>query len=197
MSQFLSPGQMWKPGTGPNPGDGDFNSSTLREDQLINHRLTWLIASQSLLFAGYAVLLAADKSHVSSDAAWSAIVTWMPRLGIVIATLILLAIASSVLSSWLLRRSFNFGTSKLRTVTTWAGWAPALLLPVVFIVVWSRVSAPTETPRLTETPVQAVPAVEEQGVPADAPGAKDKRRGKRTGTAKKATAARYAGDLPQ
>jgi hypothetical protein len=196
MSQFLSPGQMWKPGTGPSPVAGEPFPSSHGEVEAANHRLAWLLGSQSLLFAGYAVLLAADKD-ASASTALSLLVTWLPRLGGAIAALLLVGMVAAVLSSWLSRRAFNgFGPTRLRAVTTWAGWAPALLLPVVFIVVWARVAAPTAPPQVTVAPPPVPAAAEEEAAGADATG-KDKRRGKRGANGKKAPAARYAGDLRQ
>jgi hypothetical protein len=198
MSQFLSPGQMWKPGTGPSPAAaGEPFASPQAEIEAANHRLVWLLGSQSLLFAGYAVLVTANADRTVPNAALSLLQTWLPRLGGAVAALLLIGMVAAALSSWLSRRAWNgFGSTRLRVVTSWAGWAPALLLPVLFIVVWSSVAAPAAPPPVAAAPAAPPPAAAAED-DAAATDAKDKRRGKRGAGGKKAAPTRYAGDLRQ
>jgi hypothetical protein len=188
---------MWKPGTGPSPGAGDPFSSPQAEVEAANHRLVWLLGSQSVLFAGYAVLLAANADKGAPNAALALLETWLPRLGGAISALLLVGMIAGALSSWLSRRTTGgFGSTRLQLAARWAGWAPALLLPVLFIVVWSRVAAPAAPAPVAVTPPAPAPAAaaEDEAVPADA---KDKRRGKRGPAGKRSAPARYAGDLRQ
>lgn len=78
------------------------------EDELINHRLTWLIGSQSLLFAGYAVLLTVEKDKLAASIEKIQLALyWLPFLGISVALLILVGIVSAVTASCILKVRFR------------------------------------------------------------------------------------------
>lgn len=122
-----------------NRNEEDYFELSHHEDELINHRLTWLIGSQSLLFAGYAVLLAVEKEKVSSIEQWQLALHWLPVLGISISSLILIGIVSAVIASCILKVRFSRATFGVHWATTWGGWLTALLFPVAFIVAWIKV----------------------------------------------------------
>jgi len=110
------------------------------EDELINHRLTWLIGSQSLLFAGYALLLGVDTSSPAFPIErWNLAVQWFPWLGIFISSLIFLGILSAIIASTILKIRFDREDFGVHVLTTLGGWSTALLFPVAFAVVWAKI----------------------------------------------------------
>ncbi len=127
----------------PPKNEDEYYKFTHHEDDLINHRLTWLLGSQSLLFAGYAVLITKDKEIGKAPIApeqFKAAMTWIPYLGIGIAVLILIGIVGAVWASLILHRRAktkglvsNVGVYWL---TSLCGFLPALLFPVAFMTAW-------------------------------------------------------------
>lgn len=105
------------------------------EDHLINQRLTWLLNSQSLLFAAYAIAL----QSVSADTPNRALkfVSVCPFIGIATSSLILIGILAATDAMRILKKGKY--TFDVRTRITWAGIAPAYCLPIVFIVAWCAV----------------------------------------------------------
>jgi hypothetical protein len=108
------------------------------ENELTNHRLTWLLASQTLLFAGYGVVLTSTlapktKAELGQVA---------EMLGLCSALLIWLGIVASVFATIRLWQESNVelrGNNlplQIKWWTTWLGWSPPLLLPVLFGVAW-------------------------------------------------------------
>lgn len=107
------------------------------EDDLINQRLTWLIASQSLLFAGYAVLLTAEREKVeASKHLLDALAKWLPLLGVGLAALAFIGVLAAVVASTILKVRYKRPTFGVHWSTTWAGWVVALLFPVLFAAAW-------------------------------------------------------------
>jgi len=73
----------------PPKDEAEYHEHRQFEDHLINHRLTWLLGCEALLFAGYAVLLtnplAAGNQGGLIAAKHQAALVWIPRLGIGVA----------------------------------------------------------------------------------------------------------------
>lgn len=117
-------------------GDVGYLQLTHHEDDLINQRLTWLIASQSLLFTGYAVLVATGTGRLASNATM-----WLPVLGVSMAAIIWVGtlgavVARLVLHQRLRRRRHGHRLLGVHWVTTAMGWTPGVLLPILFLLTW-------------------------------------------------------------
>lgn len=104
------------------------------ENELINQRLNWLLASQSLLFAGYgAVLSASLQKHIKERVAKVAV-----SLGAASAFLIWLGIIAALGASISLTAQLGdeHFTQGLRTWTNLTGWSVPFFLPLLFIGAW-------------------------------------------------------------
>ena len=107
------------------------------EDHLINQRLTWLLNSQSLLFAAYALALH-STTVAKVDPRIYKVLNTLPLVGIASSALILMGIIAATEAMRVLKKSKRF-TYDVRSRTTWCGLAPAYLLPILFIVGWCLV----------------------------------------------------------
>jgi hypothetical protein len=112
--------------------NGDENFERLRfEHELINRRLTWLLSSQSILFAAYGIALGSANQEIASFFLKVTAIS-----GIVIAGLILLGIVAGMIAKrtvWKDSKKKQFG---VRTWITYLALVPDTLLPVVFIIAW-------------------------------------------------------------
>ena len=104
------------------------------EDNLINQRLTWLLNSQSLFFAAYAIALQAVSSP-NPDPRVYKFLTNLPYIGITTCVLILLGVIAATNAMRLLKQDKRF-TFDVRPSSTWTGLFPTYLLPVSFIFAW-------------------------------------------------------------
>ena len=118
-----------------------------QENALINQRLTWLLASQSILFAGFGVLVATGGSEATEN--FLEYLTW---LGIGSCAVILFGIFAAAFAQFYIWKDLNstkegvlvaraertrFG---VRGWTTISGLIAAMLLPSLFLAVWLKVS---------------------------------------------------------
>jgi len=112
------------------------------ENELTNHRLTWLLASQTLLFAGYGVILTASipvpmKASLAKVAValgtLSSLLLWLGILASLMASVRLWKEACSRIDGELQPLGISWWT-------TWLGWSPAMLLPILFIWSWLCIS---------------------------------------------------------
>jgi len=104
------------------------------EHELIHRRLTWLLTSETILFAAYGVAL--------GKAPW--FLEIVAIVGLAISAAVFVGIVASLLAKihiWLDFRNVP-GNEKepfwVRTWITFMGFAPDLALPIVFAVVWTR-----------------------------------------------------------
>jgi hypothetical protein len=104
------------------------------EDNLINQRLTWLLNSQSLFFAAYAIALQAVSSP-NPDPRVYKFLTNLPYIGITTCILILLGVIAATNAMRLLKQDKRF-IFDVRPSSTWTGLLPTYLLPVSFIFAW-------------------------------------------------------------
>jgi amino acid transporter len=122
----------------------DYFELTHHEDGLINHRLTWLLLAEPILFLAYANLTVAKKvtsgpavEELLSPRLYQTATTVIPWVGILLAVGILLGILGASIALLLLterrRRERVPGVS---AVTTLLGLAPPLILPLVCIWAW-------------------------------------------------------------
>ena len=119
----------------------------LHEDDLINHRLTWLLVAQTILFAGCATLLAllfdGDKALTcdNSEIVLHTVRYVIPWVGMAIALSIGLGVAGALASMHIIHRkaneelpdSFEYGIHWLPSVL---GQVAGAFLPVLFAGVW-------------------------------------------------------------
>jgi len=109
------------------------------EHELINHRITWLLTSQSVLFAAYG--FTADKTGddiklLLNTIAWA---------GPLISLLIALAIITSYLAKWYARKTYRDESGDkdeplgVRSWITFMGFIAEISLPIVFIIAWAFV----------------------------------------------------------
>lgn len=110
----------------------------VHEDQLINHRLTWLLVSQTLLFAAYGALLN-TRCDVLFLSKISKILDVLPLLGIGIALVLLLSILAACHALRILRNNKDSFQLQASTNTHLIGLIAPVLLPVIFIFAWSYI----------------------------------------------------------
>jgi hypothetical protein len=112
------------------------------EDALINHRLTWLLASQTLLLGAYGLLYqrltdwfycpdAKQLHHLKF------MLEAIPWIGFVTSLLLLGGVVAALVAMQFIRNEAGTGNSpEVSTWTTGGGWAAGGLLPVVFCGSW-------------------------------------------------------------
>lgn len=121
------------------------------EDHLVNYRLTWLLVSQTLLFAAYGTLLDVllDKQKgldgANRDVVLYMVQSILPWVGMSIAALVLLGVLAALLAM----AKLAYDSSKLveheemrmdvSILTTALGWLSGGLFPVIFLVAWNSV----------------------------------------------------------
>jgi hypothetical protein len=115
----------------------DKNFERLRfEHELINRRLTWLLSSQSILFAAYGVAVRTVEPGISVSEIADIFLRVTAITGTVIAILILIGVVAGILAKrtvWKDSKEKQFG---VRTWITYLALVPDILLPVVFALAW-------------------------------------------------------------
>lgn len=114
-----------------------FNEHCAFEDTLINNRLTWLLASESLLFAGYGGIASIDKLDLDQIAR---LTIPFSAVGIALAILIFVSIVAAVAANIynyhrLQERdpTISLGVYPCATVTA---WVVTCLVPLAFVAGW-------------------------------------------------------------
>lgn len=104
------------------------------EHELNNRRLTWLLTSQSLLFAAYGLVFASDKIKDQTKVTHA-----IAYFGGIIAGVIWLGIVASIIASLYLWRDvkekYPGEPLGVRTWTTILSWCTDVSLPLVFRLV--------------------------------------------------------------
>jgi uncharacterized membrane protein len=105
------------------------------EHELINRRLTWLFTSQTVLFAAYGIALRSNEPQGNH-----AFLRVTAIIGALIAGLILLGVVAAILAKFTAWKDYKaidpnaqFG---VRPWITCLGFAPDVLLPVIFGLAW-------------------------------------------------------------
>lgn len=116
--------------------ENDYFERLKFEHELLNRRVTWLLASQTILFAAYGLT---DK-HIEND---KIIVEIIPCIGLLLSISIFIGIIASIFAktlTWLDNRTEHpqFG---VRTWITILGFTPDLLLPILFSFGWLQLGA--------------------------------------------------------
>lgn len=138
-------------------------SMWVHEDELINHRLNWLLVSQGLLFAAYGILLeitAAPNSSASQPSALAALLELLPLLGIVTSLAILFGVGAALVAMAILycraKDAKSRATLHVHLATTLIGWLAGAALPAVFFYAWyslmpaAMLSQKTPAPTISE-----------------------------------------------
>jgi hypothetical protein len=113
------------------------------EDSLVNNRLTWLLVSQALLFAALGALTrAADGAPAGRVPLHLVLAGLIPTVGGLVAAGVLLATIAACWAQWKIARQTGSGLGVSR-VTTLLGWAPSLVLPMVFLWAWYALGVAT------------------------------------------------------
>jgi hypothetical protein len=107
------------------------------EHELINRRVTWLLTSQSILFAAYGVVM----QHSNQQGA-AQLLKSMATIGPLICGSVLLGIVAAFLAKYRAWRRFKgdghegepFG---VETWITYLGFAPEIALPYMFAIAWT------------------------------------------------------------
>jgi hypothetical protein len=112
------------------------------EDGLVNHRLSWLLVSQALLFAAFGSLskpVAPGLPPVPE--VFNKAIQLIPVVGIAVAVIVLLAAGAACWAQHKLQveyknkiPGFELGVS---TATTLLGWSPSILIPIAFAASWA------------------------------------------------------------
>jgi hypothetical protein len=138
-------------------GDGYSHHDVLtrrwaREDDLINHRLTWLMVSQTLLFSAYAALYYAEATTFAAkcdlrdfNAKIEKANSFIPLLGAFSSFAIWVAVLGAASAMFILWRRHE----KIRPphhypifvsrLTTCLGLVPPLFIPLIFAFVWLKI----------------------------------------------------------
>jgi hypothetical protein len=117
----------------------------VHEDELINQRLSWLLASQTLLFAAYGLALqvGANPSNTSEvSKKTTEVLSLIPYIGFYSSVSIMVSVLAAVIALYFLwKRSGNFKRYLPVTVpTTIMGVAAGVSLPLIFIIAWFSLS---------------------------------------------------------
>lgn len=101
-----------------------------QEDSLVNNRLTWLLTSQGLLFAGYGVA-AKEPALANATAA-------IPLAGLAVCVVLAVAIQAAWRAQFVLEEDYKRGKIQLgvHARTTFWGRFPGYALPAIFILAW-------------------------------------------------------------
>lgn len=116
------------------------------EDNLILQRLSWLMAAQSFLFTGYAIVANGPPQARNALLAkqQDLLFNIIPAVACVSDVLIYCSVIAGVLALRRLRRAYashvfaagGFPEIQGSQVTRWLGIASPILLPLVFLIAW-------------------------------------------------------------
>jgi hypothetical protein len=116
---------------------GDPSSKNLNtENDLIHHRLSWLLASQSLLFMAYASLLSSEDSR--EIAVRVTAMKAISFLGLSSAVSVLIGVVGAIIAFVVICRKNNRPLG-VTLGTTILGFVPAVTIPLVSAIVWFKI----------------------------------------------------------
>lgn len=130
----------------------------IHEDNFINHRLTWLLTSQAIIFSAYGLVLKFGGEDICCESnKFHYVLNVIPVPGIVTSILILLGISAAayvIFKFWQNdpeknQESSNENSHELYTevvnkFTLSGGLVPPLLLPLCFTLAWGYIVFKTE-----------------------------------------------------
>lgn len=130
----------------------DYHRRQEFEHSLIDRKTTWLLTTQSILFAAYGLTFGTVRGNDDLED-FRAVVA---RLGVSIAAIVLLGVAALIISKWLswwqYRRFFRLARPTfypldrkelqwgVKTKITPFDLIPDVLLPIAFIVAWTALA---------------------------------------------------------
>jgi len=112
------------------------------ENELINHRLGWLLAGQPLLFLAYANLVTAKLGggeHFPADNIRTVALAWIPLLGMGSALAVWVGVLGAILAYFLITRDRPSRTAGVHLITTLMGFTPPFVIPLLFAAGWCAV----------------------------------------------------------
>ena len=110
----------------------NYNENLHFEHDLINRRLNWLLASQTILFA--ALALAFKDGDLSNTG--KAFIKFIPLMGGVISLLIFSGVLAGAIAKYKIWKDSKSAQWGVRSwITRWA-LGTDLLLPIVFAIIW-------------------------------------------------------------
>jgi hypothetical protein len=113
----------------------EFREKWKHEDELINQRLTWLLFTQTILFAGYANILSKElNSHIET------FLLLMSIFGILFCCVIGVSVAAAIYAMFDLKKQAKQSdiTTKIDSslkATKW-GLLASITLPILFLMLW-------------------------------------------------------------
>jgi hypothetical protein len=130
--------------------DPDFTLIQARlshEDDLVNQRVSWLVNSQSFLLTAYAITLNGLAADASKPLAivQRKLLEMLPIVGVACVLLVCVALAGGLCAISELRcfASTKFPKDRLflisKPTTQFLGVSAPVLIPLVFLVIWSAV----------------------------------------------------------
>jgi len=117
----------------------DLREKWVHEDDLLDHRVTWLLLSQTLLFAAYGVCLAAPTDPKFPQKI-ERLVAVTPVLGIALAV----AVSAAIAAAYFAQKSLQCLTLERLSVPgvhNWVGHSSIVVYPVFFVAAWVTVLA--------------------------------------------------------
>lgn len=108
----------------------------VHEDNLFNHRITWLLVSQSLLFAAYATCLTSSSSTYAGKIKML-IVVILPAIGLVLTVGIGAAVFAAFFAQKSLERKSPDRDLYVPGCHNLVGYSPVFLFPIVFMILIS------------------------------------------------------------
>lgn len=109
------------------------------ENELINHRLGWLLAGQPLLFLAYANLVTAKlggNEVFAADNTRKAAMTWVPLLGMGSALAVWIGVLGAIIAYFIITNRRPSRKVGVHLATTLMGFAPAFFIPLLFAIGW-------------------------------------------------------------
>ncbi len=109
----------------------------VHEDDLLDQRISWLLLSQTLLFAAYGVFMQVTKDSPYARKAGQ-LLMWIPWFGIALICNIFIAIIAAISAQYQVNTEGSRQGYKVNVGggLTWLGYIPPIALPVLFIVAW-------------------------------------------------------------
>ena len=122
--------------------DKDYYDLTHHEDNVINHRLTWLLTGQPLLFLAYVnASVAPIPKNDQLLPAHAGMLKWIPVVGIVMSLAVFVGVIGAARAMWVLRSRRDSGrVAGVTGLTTIVGLAPPFAIPLILICAWWSVS---------------------------------------------------------
>ncbi|MCP4367136.1 MAG: hypothetical protein GY797_03320 [Deltaproteobacteria bacterium] len=121
------------------------------EDNLINHRLTWLLTSQTIFFSGYGLILRYGliKENIAGNQL-DIVLKLIPYLGISTGLLVFFAILAAVKILHKLKKTnkfngksngqqsknLNYNHYEISNFSFFGGLVPPLIIPTLFVGSW-------------------------------------------------------------